>query len=199
MPNAILKIALLLLLVSCCLPSRAAQLSDPPPSKVELFKSNGKPIYVDDGDYFTIVLNDSVDDQLKTTTSTTYEGYLLQKSDQSLTFHVLSFEQQIQKHDRLVQRSFEPVTDSLEIIQEIRLDNIDFVSRQTNVGGMCVLTGTLACLTAVFVAPLVSFNYRNGTFNSNRYLNIMKFSLPTAAVSLGIYYAFGSRTFHITP
>lgn len=49
------------------------------------------------------------------------------------------------------------------------------------IGGAFLMPGMLG---ALFVSPLVSYNFKNGTFNSKRYLTWMKYSLLSVGVSI---------------
>lgn len=57
--------------------------------------------------------------------------------------------------------------------------------------------GWLSLVSGIVVSPLISIDYKNGSFNSQRFLKTSAISLGIAAPSLLIAYKFGKHTSYI--
>lgn len=53
--------------------------------------------------------------------------------------------------------------------------------------------------SALIVAPLIGINYKTGGFNSNRYGQVVKYSLLAAASGIAVSFFFPERTYRFSP
>lgn len=67
-----------------------------------------------------------------------------------------------------------------------------------SVNGFWNLTGGLSFLTAIFVAPLVSIDYRHWEFNKNRYFRVAGIGLAGIVVSVPLSACFKERSYALT-
>jgi hypothetical protein len=126
-------------------------------------------------------------------------GQIVSKTD-SFLFITYNYETVIEENDSIRKiTNYDVVDYDSESCVGLNLNDIDYIDYDTQVGWISASIGSLSLLTALIVAPLVSYGYKSGEFNSERYLNIMKYSLPTAAVGFSLYFAFGNRKFSVRP
>ena len=62
-----------------------------------------------------------------------------------------------------------------------------------------VLVGFAGLVSGLIVSPLVSINYKNGSFDENKFYRISGYSLATSAVFLTASYKFGDKKYFIHP
>ena len=128
-----------------------------------------------------------------------FSGQIISKSD-SFLYITYNYETLIEENDSITKvTNYDVIDYDSESCVGLNLNDIDYVDYETQFGLVSATVGSLSLLTALVVAPLVSYGYKSGEFNSDRYLNIMKYSLPTAAVGFSLYFAFGNRKFSIRP
>lgn len=129
----------------------------------------------------------------------TYSGYLMGISD-SILLITYDYHKQLIRTDSsqtVVTYSRTDMEDASTI--QLNLSSVDYISHETQTGFISASLGAASLLTTLVIAPLVSYRFKDGVFNSERYLNIMKFSLPATIVGFTLYYSFGSKKYSVRP
>ncbi len=174
---------LLFLALFCAGPSVA---QSPETAKFTLYREgSGKPVLVKKGYVVTVDLIDTISSARSEVTSRhSYTGLLDALDTTSLTLTQGSEEEHY---------SSETITRSSWIQHDlidsnwrkaIPLDQIALVRHPKRLPEYGAYIGGLSFLTAVIIAPLVSMNYREGTFNGEKYLNIVKPCLIGGGVAI---------------
>lgn len=171
-----------------------------PIRKIELYKSNGKPILFDVDADFEIVLKDTTSDLHSTTTSISYSGNLISK-DQKFLYFKPTFLDSSTSHIEKEHWSTLRTYNSLQFPEQraVSLDRIKYLSQETSIG---YVFGTIAAIGLVhtfITAPAASLRFYNGSpsFDGDFYLKQMAVSLPVTLVSFACYYSFRERTFSV--
>lgn len=128
-----------------------------------------------------------------------FSGHLMEISNSNL-YITYDYHKQIIKTDSsvtLVSYTRTDFDDASTI--QLNLSNIDYISYETRTGLIAASLGAASLFTTLIIAPIVSYRFKDGGFNSDRYLNIMKFSLPATVIGLTVYYSFGSKKYSVRP
>jgi hypothetical protein len=140
--------------------------------------------------YLTVLLDDD---------KIIYNGKLIDKTDSFLLITYDYYQEKIKTDSTETFKSYRRIDEKEAPIVKIKLDDINYVSKESNTGLVFAGMGGLSLITSLIVAPLVSYSFRTGEFNSDRYLNIMKFSLPATALGFTFYYTFGNKKYSVRP
>jgi hypothetical protein len=81
----------------------------------------------------------------------------------------------------------------------INLDRIYYIELTRKSSSAFFYIGIVSVVTALVVAPAVSYNYSTGTFNSERYLSIMKPCLIGTALGFSYAITIGNKNLKIRP
>ena len=77
--------------------------------------------------------------------------------------------------------------------------SIHYVQKSNYFRYLCYGFTYISISSALIIAPLVGINYKAGGFNSNRYGQVVKYSLLAAASGIAVSFFFPERTYRFSP
>jgi hypothetical protein len=129
----------------------------------------------------------------------TYGGFILDVSDSNLCITKEYHTRFLETDTTEIEVNYSYTGSNLGPTIQLSLSDVNYVKYEPEARTVFASIGAFSLLTSLIVAPLVSFGYKTGEFNSDRYLTIMKYSLPLTAVGFSLSIVFGSRKFSVRP
>lgn len=151
------------------------------------------------GQSLSIRLKDSIDDSKYILSSEEYfEGYFSKIIDNSLIIKCWDHGKTLYYKDSVLQ-AYTFAKKQPPFIATVDLDRIYYFECVRKSSVVFNTISLLSSITALVIAPAVSYNYSSGSFNSDRYLSILKPSVIGTALGFTIGLSLSSKKFKIRP
>jgi hypothetical protein len=131
---------------------------------------------------------------------TTYNGEFISQTDDSIIIDPssMSIFKEFTKQDSLVSidKDFYQFPETQITLAK---SSIHYVQKSNYFRYLCYGFTYISISSALIIAPLVGINYKAGGFNSNRYGQVVKYSLLAAASGIAVSFFFPERTYRFSP
>jgi hypothetical protein len=131
---------------------------------------------------------------------TTYNGEFISQTDDSIIIapSSMSITKEFKEQDSLVSidKDFYQFPETQITLAK---SSIHYVQNTNYFRYLCYGFTYISISSALIVAPLVGINYIAGGFNSNRYGQVVKYSLLAAASGIAVSFFFPERTYRFSP
>lgn len=114
--------------------------------------------------------------------SSYFFGTLIGKTDSTLQLTNVTYFNELNLSSDKKTQQFNEQVEYLDSLFEIPLQKINYIQKDNKVERIAPVIATFTALTGAFLAPIVAYNFKNNTFNSETYGAI---AAPSAFISLG--------------
>ena len=114
--------------------------------------------------------------------SSYFFGTLIGKTDSTLQLSNVTYYRSFNLENNNKVQQFNEQIEYIDSLFEIPLHKISYIQKDNKVERIAPVIATFTALTGAFLAPIVAYNFKNNTFNSEAYGAI---AAPSAFISLG--------------